>query len=304
MVASGLALPVSAWTQTSSTLRVKVWFTSASGVQQEVVDELARRLPAGISVDGRLLPESPPFSVAPEGMAQVVVGASALRRWVESRDRMPRPWSQVPVLAALIPRATYLEVASSLPAGSSGVWLDQSPERFATLIARAFPRRLRVGVLLGPQRDAWLSGLDLALRAQGLELIASDPIAQERDLYAALTRVLDRCDVLLAQPDPLIFNGQTFQNILIAAYRQRVPMVSYAESHVRAGATAGVFTSPTDVADQVAVALQTLVTTGRLPMASMASRSSVAINVQVARSLGIELPPQAELDAALQRGRP
>ena len=281
-----------------------VWFSESTGVQQTIINELRQRLSGSVHVEFRSLQPTQITSVGDGLAGQVVLGTRTLREWVALKPSMPAPLLNTPVMSALVPRAAETPLAAELPVGSSGIWLDQPPERFTALIAAAFPRRNRVGVLLGPAHGAWLPGLEAAARADALSLVLSPVLSDARSLFPALTAVLSESDLLLAQPDGLLFNNDTLQNVLIATYRQRVPMVTFSEPHVRAGATLGVFTSPTDVAAQVAEAIAGWSAARRWPGRAFAAIGRVAVNTQVARSLGIDLPSVEALEAALQRRQP
>lgn len=281
-----------------------VWYSEPAGIQQTLVAELRQRLASLLPIEFLPLQAQHFPSVEPRVTAQVVLGARTLREWVALKSSMPLTLANAPVMSALIPRAAEQQLAPELPAGSSAIWLDQPPERFTALIAQAFPRLNRVGVLLGPSHSFWLPGLEAATNRDQLTLVRSPVLTEARSLFPALAAVLGDSDMLLAQPDSLLFNNETLQNVLIATYRQRVPMVTFSESHVRAGAMLGLFTSPQDVAIQVADAIQGWSVVQRWPSRAFASVGRVAINPQVARSLGIDLPSVDELEAALQRRRP
>ena len=229
----------------------------------------------------------------------LTLGVQALRAAL-ARAAMPA-WQQVPVLAGLLPQAAHEALAADMPRGSSAVWLDQPLERQLALAKEAFAPDRRVGVLLGPTSALLEPGLDRAARRQGLQLVKSAPIARSADIYPALSEVLNQSDVMLALPDPLLFNAETLQHILMATYRQRVPMLSYAAAHVRAGATMALFTSPTQVAHQMAQAVRATRSGAPLPRPAWAQHFTLAINDQVARSLGRQLPDMAQLEAALRR---
>lgn len=284
--------------------RAIVWHTESAGIQQEVLVSLQRSLAGVLPVSYRSLDSTRLREVEPGVGVQVLLGSRTLREWVAARQRMPDWLASTPVFAGLLPRATYEAVARELPAGSSAVWLDQPVERHFTLLARAFPRQRRVGVLLGPQVQARVPELETAARQAGWRLALSPLIQTVRDVPLALNAVLDNSDVLLALPDPAVFSNETLQNILIASYRQRVPLVGYTESQVRSGATLGLYTRLTDVSRQLTDGLIAWVASGRLPAPAPAFRGAVAVNAQVARSLDLELPDESILENSLLGGRP
>ncbi len=276
--------------------RVRVWVSDTGGAQGEVIGHLRRLW--GTQVQMEVQPV-PPVPVLPgEARLHLTLGVRPLVELSAMVQRQPGAWT-APVLAALLPEAAYAAVARSLPAGSSGVWLDQPPERYLSLIQQAMPRRRRVGVLFGPASAALEPALDRAASDRQLVLVKSRVQEETQSLFPLLRNLLAESDVLLALPDPLIFNTATLQNILIATYRQRIPVVSYAESHVRAGATLSLFITPQEVARQVVSATQALWAGGSLPAPMRAASGTVAVNEQVARSLGLDMPDAEALQRTL-----
>ncbi len=213
-----------------------------------------------------------------------------------------------PVLAVLVPRSWYLKTGRQLLSEdkrrASAIYLDQPFERQAKLIRLAFPAARRVGVLLGADQG-WLIGeLDEALNSQRLDLVHATLSKGER-LIAPLESILSESDVLLAVPDPLIFNRNTAQSLFLTSYRYRDPVVGYSRSMTRAGALVSLYSSPEHIGRQAAEwmrhALNTLPV--RLPSPAYPVYFDISINEQVARSLGFTLPPEDELEKRMEGNR-
>lgn len=282
-------------------MRPRVWvvLSDQGGAYAEVVAVLKEELtrdPRG--VDWVAAPwQSFQAAVLPLPQAIVTVGVRAWGAMVEKQQAMPE-LAKVPIMATLVPKTGYEVLAAKATGPSSAVWLDQPLERYLALLRLAMPERQRLGVLFGPDSEAWKPALLKAAAAQGLSVHHATLHAQGDDLYAVLRTVLDEAQVLLALPDNQVFNPASLQNILIAAYRQRVPLVTYAPGHVKAGATLALYATPTQVAVQAAASLRNqLAGRGWLP-ARGTDKFTVAVNAQVGRSLGLAmLEPEALMDA-------
>jgi len=211
-----------------------------------------------------------------------------------------------PVLAILVPRAWYLKtgrarLGSGNRRGLSAIYLDQPFERQALLIRLALPDVRRVGVLLSAEQSSVVNELDSALRAQGLSLVYATLTPDER-LITPLEAVLTEADLLLALPDPLVFNRNTAQSLFLTSYRYRDPVLGYSRSLTRAGALLSLHSSPAQIGRQAAEWISSAMQGGtvRLPPPAYPSYFSVSINDQVARSLGFILPPEADLEKRLE----
>ena len=143
--------------------------------------------------------------------------------------------------------------------------------------------------------------LDSALRAQGLSLVYATLTPDER-LITPLEAVLTEADLLLALPDPLVFNRNTAQSLFLTSYRYRDPVLGYSRSLTRAGALLSLHSSPAQIGRQAAEWISSAMQGGtvRLPPPAYPSYFSVSINDQVARSLGFILPPEADLEKRLE----
>ena len=233
----------------------------------------------------------------------VAMGTPALRGLLAqaTNDAARRAW---PTVAALIPQSSF--EASRVPPGMrvTAVFLDQPLGRYAELIRLALPDSTRVGVVLGPASVGQRAALESALRERDLTLVSHTLTAENgaNALFPALSDVLQRSDVLLTLPDPLVVSAASLQNLIIAAYRQREPVVSFAASHVRAGASLALYTTPTQSAVQAAGVVASVLGGGAWPAPQFASVFEVGANSRVLRSLGLPDPdPEALMRSLRQR---
>ena len=197
-------------------------------------------------------------------------------------------WGRTPIVAALLPRAVYDQQRLRAFVPGSAVLLDQPLARQMALMRYAFPSASRIGVLLGSESGQLEANLAKAANDQGL-VVNVYRVDNEMPVNTALQRLLDENDVLLAVPDPLVFNSSSVQNILLATYRNRVPLVGFSPAYVRAGATVGLYSTPTQVGTQAArLARSVLLGQASYP-AQMPGDFQVGVNANVSRSLGFRL---------------
>jgi len=235
-----------------------------------------------------------------EARLAVAVGVRA----AESLAALP---ARPPVLAVLVPRTWYIKTGRPrLGDGGrsvSAIYLDQPFGRQAQLIRQAFPEVQRVGMLLSAEQGGLVGELDEALRVQRLGLVY-DTLSGEERLIGPLENVLSGADLLLAVPDPLVFNRNTAQSLFLTSYRYRVPVLGYSRSLTRAGALLSLHSSPAQIGRQTAESVNSAIlgVPVRLPPPAYPAYFSVSINEQVARSLGFTLPSEAELEKRLGGG--
>lgn len=211
---------------------------------------------------------------------------------------------RVPVLSTLLPRSSFEQVlrlsGRKVSAQFSALFLDQPITRQLDLIQLAWPGVRRIGVVWGEQSQGGAAALRVQASARGLTLVEGGLVANE-PFFAMLKRVLNEVDLLLAVADPQVYNSNSIQNILLASFRAKVPMVAFSPAYVRAGAVLSLHVTPAQIGQQTGTMARGVLQGKGLPSESQYSRNfSVAVNEHVARSLGLSLDAD-QLTAQLRR---
>lgn len=217
--------------------------------------------------------------------------------------------SNIPAYMTLLPRTSYEALLQEYertrrarPRSVSGIYIDQPFQRQMQLVRLILPKSRSLGVIYGPLSRENEKRLRIAADSEQLGLYA-EAVQSEQELFGALTRVLDESDVLLALPDPVVFNKHTTQNILLETYRQQKPVVGYSRAYVAAGALAAVYSTPQQIGRQIGDELLQMRQRGSntLPPARYPRYFAVEINERVARSLGIMIAHTSTLQTQLEQ---
>lgn len=210
-----------------------------------------------------------------------------------------------PVLATLVPKSSFDKLSQQRKNKSSGIsaiYLDQPFNRQVALFRLALPNRKRLGVIVGPESEDKLKFLQTAVRDKNIQLV-TEKIESADELIPTLQRVLAESDTLLALPDPLVFNKNNVQNILLTSYRYRAPVIGYSQAYVKAGALYAVFSTPAQIGQQAGELVQQLLAAkaSSIPAPQYPKYFNVSVNAQVARSLGIQMEDEGVLMEKLKR---
>lgn len=215
--------------------------------------------------------------------------------------------SKVPLLCALLPRASFERILQKngkrTSSTLSALYLDQPIGRQLDLIRLGLPKARFIGLLTGPGSQAELGDFRSAIAARGFQAVVAHVEAGE-PLFPGLKTVLDDADVLLALPDPQIYNSNSIQSLLLASFRAKVPMVAFSSAYVRAGALLAVYSTPAQIGRQAAVMALGVLGGRPLPASGQYPTDfSVSANEHVARSLDLDLDAPALNDRlrALER---
>lgn len=209
---------------------------------------------------------------------------------------------EVPILHTLIPHKVFQQLPKSNRAPSvSAIFIDQPIQRRLLLLKVAMPDRTRVGVLVSPASKEIEYDIARNAKRYGLHPIF-ERLDDEKQLGSVLKQLLDRSDVLLATPDPFIFNRNTVRNILLSSYHHQTPVIGFSAAYVKAGAIAAVFSTPEEIGRQAGEVAAKYLTdqNDRLPPPAYPKYFSVVSNQSVSNSLQIVLPTAEQLEARLR----
>lgn len=211
--------------------------------------------------------------------------------------------STTPLLCVLLSRQQFEHQLATLASPTrpiSAIYQDPPARRQLQLAQLLLPGLTSVGYLHQPGESAQLAALRRVADTLNLKL-ATQPVASDSELPAALVSVISQSDVLLASANSALYNSYTIKTILTAAYRQEKVLLGSSPAFVKAGSLATTYSSVQHIAIQV----HELIDNGRgsepfkLPAAGYARYFDLSINTDVARSLGIRLPDNDSLLKAL-----
>lgn len=174
------------------------------------------------------------------------------------------------------------------------VLLDQPLSRYLAFTALILQPR-SIGIIssnkltLNKKQTKVLSELNFNLQQYEFQ--------QQANPLTIVRQLLKNNDAHLLLPDDGVYNRNTLKGILLTSYRSRKPVISYSPSHVKAGALASIFSSPSDIGVQLASVVRRLTSQPSLvkPGIEFAKNFSITVNSRVAHALGINLPDETEL---------
>lgn len=289
------------WTHAA---RVTILLSEGTAPYREVanamVADLATEARAGLEIQVVNLSESAYSDSGQKNTLIVTVGSVATQEAGSFS-------SQTPILATLIPRQSFETIA----AGSKGkleqgrltaIYLDQPIDRQIALVKAALPRGRSFGTLLGLHSHGLSGSLRAAAEKFQLKPVVL-PIASKDEVFQGLQQIVTEVDAIVAVPDNTIINQQTIRNFLLTTYRARIPVFGYAQSHVEVGVLAAVFSTPSQIGQQVGELVRKIIKSHHisLPPSEYPRYYTVKANYSVARSLNITLPDEENLRRELQK---
>ncbi len=227
------------------------------------------------------------FSRLTQGLAEqdliITVGTQAFEQVLQT-DLINSVW------ATLIPAQSFYSLTNIYTKTNAKAWFINQPiKRRVALIKTVLPNVSNYGVLINESYRYQLDELVDEFNKNDLELVikrvpaADSPINLSKDLF-------DQIEALFALVDPKILNRNTAKGILLSSYRRNIPVIAYSNSYVQAGALAAVYSTPAQLARQLAEDLNGFISgnTTQIDASHYPQYFSVAFNNKVARSLSIK----------------
>ena len=208
---------------------------------------------------------------------------------------------QSSVLSLLIPKQTFEAILDQNKINHpnsqySAIYIDQPIKRRLKLDKTIFPEKVSLGVIFGPVSSKYKSELAGLLSNDQLFLV-SRTVDQPKEFAKVLDDVLDSSDVVMAVPDPVVYNSQNTKWLIYLSYKRRIPVIGFSESYVKAGALAGLYSTPENIGYQAGKVIRSLITktSWPLPKGMYPEYYEISINSSIAKSLRIEMNDYKQL---------
>ncbi len=211
---------------------------------------------------------------------------------------------QTPILYSLIPSQSFPGIRNkSSSRQKSAIYIDQPITRQLQLIKSAMPGRKKVGVLLGKYSGIGKSRLQQKIRKMGLKPVVLH--VTKNNIGNSLEDIYSRVDVLLALPDPSVYNRKTIMKVLLSSYRHRVPVIGYSAAYVKSGAAIGIFSTPNNIGQQIGDEIAKFFTQGnrRLSSPSYPRYFNVKTNNSVINSLKLRIPSRKTIISRIRKAQ-
>lgn len=202
-----------------------------------------------------------------------------------------------PVLSLLIPTQS-LERLKSLKKNQSPwavIFLDQPLHRQLIFSRFLLGSSKTIGFLLGPYSGKQLELITDTARELSVN-IAVENIDNDDILIPSIKSLINNSDMILSLPDPVAFNQKTIRGILLISYRNNMPVIGYSKSYVKSGALAAVYSTAEQISQQATEITVDFINNREFKQRlSYPVYYSITTNLQVARTLGINIKSDSEL---------
>lgn len=190
---------------------------------------------------------------------------------------------QQPLLITMVPRESLQPLLSTQP-HAKGLYVDQPPARYLSLVRTALPHARRIGIVAGPDGQTAARELRHAARQLRLKVLV-ELVTANNTLHTALQHISAHSDVLLAIPDATVFNRQSIPGIIMDAYRHNIPVVGFSPAYIEAGALIALYSTPEQLAQQSADICHKVLSGSSAATLNFPMQYTIGINDHIAHSM-------------------
>lgn len=168
----------------------------------------------------------------------VVIGDPALE--------FVRDLQDTPILTLLAPSA------KNLPANFTGIDLRILPSRQLEAMSLLMPKLHRIGALYNPAVSGQWVQEALMNQVSAVETLLFRKVASPDQLPKALQSLSNAIDAYWLLPDEMVTNPQAMEQLRLFSMANRVPIISFSEKYLKAGAAAAITFDMDDMGRQAA----------------------------------------------------
>ena len=218
----------------------------------------------------------------------IPIGSDATKKLLEKGINTPQ-------LSIFTPSMPYNKMVIDDDTQHSAIFFNQPASRYLALIKNITSLSGTVSLIYSDYSESFYNQLFAAAQKQNVTVIEKK-ISNPDDIYKALDEILEQSDVLLALPDPTIYNRRSIKTIFLTSYQRGIPIIGFSESYTKAGAIGSIHSNLDDVALQLSEAIIYFTENSyTLPEKAYPRYFRISSNTKVARSLGITLDDNDEI---------
>jgi putative ABC transport system substrate-binding protein len=208
------------------------------------------------------------------------------------------PWP-VPIVFAMVLYPYQSGFVGSTRPDVTGASLDVPFDEQFGLLTRLAPKVQRIGIVSHPEETGTVvKAARQAAEKAGLRLEVRD-VDKPENAVPVFEKLLTEVDAMIAVADSHVFTAETTGPLILAALRERVPLLGLSAAQVRSGALAALTSDYAENGRQAAVLAVRVLQGERAGSIAptVPQHLSVTLNARTADHLGLTVDPALERNA-------
>ncbi len=205
----------------------------------------------------------------------------------EALNWATRQTSRIPIVATMVLKEEAFNHANNV----TGVILSYSMQTQIQWLKKFFPQQSTVAILYNPAENAGtVREASQLSRQAGLNLITI-PVLTHKELPYALEQLEKNVELLFAIPDETVMSAATAKEVLLASFRNKVPLIGLSDNWVKSGAFYALSWDYNDLGSQCAAQAEKILkgTPVSKVMPEHPRKQTYTVNVKIAEHMNIEI---------------
>ncbi|MBK8815310.1 MAG: hypothetical protein IPN42_07300 [Methylococcaceae bacterium] len=210
---------------------------------------------------------------------------------IESLNWASQKSVQIPIVATMVLKEDTFKKAGNI----TGVSLSYSMQTQIHWLKKFFPQQSSVAILYNPAENAGtVKAAKEISQQEGLKLVAI-PVETPKELPYALEQLSSNVELLLAIPDETVMSVNTAKEVLLASFRNKVPLIGLSDNWVKSGAFYALSWDYTDLGKQSALLAQKILNGASVSTVLPEHPRKVAytVNAKIAEHMNIDVSNSA-----------
>ncbi|GAA4092874.1 ABC transporter substrate binding protein [Zhongshania borealis] len=173
---------------------------------------------------------------------------------------------------------------------SAAIYSDQPLHRQLSLLTKIISHKITVGIPY--ESDDYKKQIELEIN--NFKEIDFLIVKTETNKLRSINKIIQKSDVILATSESSIYNSQNIRSILLSSYRHQKPIIGPTEGFVKAGSLASAATDSDQYITEIISMIKNYSESGLIPESRHPNSFSMKFNLNVAESLGINIPKKIQ----------
>lgn len=195
---------------------------------------------------------------------------------------------KIPIVATLVLSSNVFTDSANM----TGVSLNYPLSTQFEWLKKFFPQQKTVAILYNPTENAGTIETARQLSQKGGFSLIAIPVESPKKLPYALEQLANNIEILLAIPDETVMSVATAKEVLLASFRNKVPLVGLSDNWVKSGALYALSWDYPDLGKQCADMAKKLLsgTPVKNVRPEFPRKVAYTINAKIAEHMNLEIP--------------
>lgn len=204
------------------------------------------------------------------------------------------------VYCALVTKSLTNNLQHSALKNHSSLYINQPLSRYITLAESLHTKKEKIGYIVASNNNALIANIKNHDKFSDRKSVVAT-VKNKKEVLRKLKSLIKEVDVLIALPDPLVYNRSTIKGVLLTTYRKKIPLIGFSNSYTKAGAAASLFTTPKQFSKQLIEVIKKWLNNKKIPKPSHPKYFDITVNQSVARTLSIDLPNTEDIKQRIKK---